>query len=115
MQSFWAKVLKEASLKVWDEANMANKAGMEALDCTFRNLRNDQSPMGGITVMFLGEYRQILPVEPRDTQSNETNTCFRKSYLWSYVQILNLTTKIRVVLGNDGNAATFSENMLSIG
>lgn len=90
---------------------MANKAGMEALNNTLRDLRDDQRPMGGIIVMFAGDFRQILPVVPRGTKSDDINACLKTSYLWSNVQILKLTMNMRIILGTDGNAAIFSETV----
>lgn len=56
---------------------MANKTGMEALDRTLRDLKDDQPPMGGIIVMFAGDFRQILTVVPRGTKSDEINACLK--------------------------------------
>lgn len=49
-----AKMLEGTSLIVWDEAAMANKSGMEALDRILRDLQNNNRPMEGVTIMFAG-------------------------------------------------------------
>jgi len=41
---------------------MYQKTSVEALDRTMRDLRNNNSPMGGCTVLISGDFRQILPV-----------------------------------------------------
>lgn len=51
-----------------DECTMAHKANIEALNRTFRCIRNDNSLMGIVAVLFAGEFRQTLFVVPRDTR-----------------------------------------------
>lgn len=56
-QSGTGKLVQECSLIIWDEASMSQKTSVEALDRTMRNLRHNNSPMGGCTVLFSGDFR----------------------------------------------------------
>ncbi|XP_022176581.1 uncharacterized protein LOC111037986 [Myzus persicae] len=62
-----AKVLTDCVLIVWDERTMAHKSGVEALDRTLRDIGSSDKTMGGITLVFAGDFRQTLPVVPRAT------------------------------------------------
>ena len=102
------------SLIVWDEANMSNKTSMEALDRTMRDLRNKNSPMGGCTILFSGEFRQILPVVTRGTRADEINASLKRSNVWPYVNTLELKTNMRVSLSSRENRL-FPEMLLKVG
>ena len=80
-QSSTGKLLCDCSLIVWDEATMSNKTSVEALDRTMRDLRNKNSHMGGCTILFSGDFRQILPVVTRGTRADEINASLKRSYL----------------------------------
>ena len=41
---------------------MIHKAHVEALDRTLRDIKNSNKIMGGITVIFTGNFRESLPV-----------------------------------------------------
>ncbi|KAL1364040.1 hypothetical protein AAHE18_03G189500 [Arachis hypogaea] len=70
--SHLAELLIKSKLIIWDEAPMVNKHCIEALDRTMRDIlrfRNSNSlnePFGGKTIVFEGDFRQILPVIPKD-------------------------------------------------
>ena len=46
------------------------KASVEALDRAMRGLSNNNCPMGGCTILFSGDFRQILPVIIRGRDEN---------------------------------------------
>ncbi|KAK1358497.1 ATP-dependent DNA helicase [Heracleum sosnowskyi] len=70
-----AKLLQKTSLIIRDEAPMTNKYCFEALDKTLRDIISTQykesrsKPFGGITMVFGGDFRQILPVIPQASRS----------------------------------------------
>jgi len=78
------KLLRQTRLIVWDESTMANTGGPEALDRTLKDFQNNDRPMRGV-ILFAGDFRQILPVVPKDTKSDEINACLKSSHLWSYI------------------------------
>lgn len=63
--SVTARIFKECKLIIWDEVTMAHKYAFEALDRTLRDIRSNNSLMGGITVLLSGDFRQTLPVIPK--------------------------------------------------
>lgn len=62
--------------------------------CTFQWLRGSEKPIGGITMVFSGEWRQILTVMPHGNRSEIVGRCFKSSYLWRNVEILRLAENV---------------------
>ncbi|XP_074096810.1 ATP-dependent DNA helicase pif1-like [Cotesia typhae] len=110
-----AAVLKECQLIIWDECTMAHKKGLEALDRTLRDFRNDQRIMGGVVILLAGDFRQTLPVIQRSTPADELNACLKYSFLWKYVKKITLSTNMRLNLLNDDSARTFAKQLLDMG
>ncbi|CAH9082047.1 unnamed protein product [Cuscuta epithymum] len=63
-----AKLIQMTKLIIWDEAPMTNKYCYEALDRTMRDILrhsygcDGSKPFGAKTIVFGGDFRQILPV-----------------------------------------------------
>ncbi|XP_008482471.2 uncharacterized protein LOC103519163 [Diaphorina citri] len=114
-QSDTAKVLQKCQLIVWDECTMAHKGGIEALDRTLQDIRNDRRLMGGMTVLLAGDFRQTLPVVPRGTRADEVKACIKSSHLWPQVHVQSLRVNMRVHLNGDLEAEEFSKLLLQIG
>ncbi|XP_065209902.1 uncharacterized protein LOC135838199 [Planococcus citri] len=60
-QSGLAKLIKNCKLIIWDECSMSHKNIFQAIDTTLRDIRDDDTLMGGITVLLAGDFRQTLP------------------------------------------------------
>ncbi|CAH0697151.1 unnamed protein product [Spodoptera exigua] len=108
-------VLKDCSLVVWDECTMANRKAVEAVDRTLQNIRRNEHLMGGVTVLFSGDFRQTLPVVTRGSRADEVNASLKRSALWSRVHTLRLTINMRAQLGGNARAQEFSDVLLSLG
>ena len=50
---------------------MSPKDAFEALDRTMRDLGGGDLPIGGVTLVISGDFRQTLPVVPRGTPADE--------------------------------------------
>ena len=95
-QSGIAKLLMRASLIIWDKASMTKWQAVEALDNSMRDImaRPDLT-FGGMTIVFGGDFRQVLPVVRKGTRSQITNATLRKSYLWENMRQLRLARNMR--------------------
>ena len=51
-----------AELIIWDEAPMQHQHIHEAIDHTFQDVRGSNKPFGGLSIVFRGDFQQILPV-----------------------------------------------------
>ena len=64
---------------------MSHEASVEALDRAMRDLRNSNFPVGGCSILFSGDFHQILPIITTGTRADEVNTSLTKSYLWLHI------------------------------
>ncbi|XP_074347225.1 uncharacterized protein LOC141686063 [Apium graveolens] len=70
-----AELIQQTDLIIWDEAPMQHRHAFESVDRSLRDVmsaidkRRTKKPFGGITVVFGGDYRQILPVIPKTSRA----------------------------------------------
>lgn len=50
---------------IWDEIVPQHQHAVETLDHTLRDLRNNDKPFGGVTVLMGGDFQQTLPIIPK--------------------------------------------------
>ncbi|XP_010239124.1 ATP-dependent DNA helicase PIF1-like [Brachypodium distachyon] len=95
-QSGMAKLLRMASHIIWDEATMTKHQAIEALDNSMRDImgRRDR-PFGGKTVVFGGDFRQVLSVVRKGTRGQIIDASLRSSYLSEKMRHLKLVTNMR--------------------
>nr|XP_018911732.1 PREDICTED: uncharacterized protein LOC109040297 [Bemisia tabaci] len=111
-----AYLMRKCSFVVWDESTMAHKKSVEAVDRSLRDITGVDSPFGGITMLFSGDFRQTLPVISRGTRADEVNACLKRSYIWQFVQKRSLTINMRVhQLGEESDSKKFADMLLNIG
>nr|GEX68627.1 uncharacterized protein [Tanacetum cinerariifolium] len=77
-QSDLGALLKKCKLIIWDEAPMTNKLCFEALDRTLDvrcRTRYDtcEMPFGNMTMVFGGDFRQVLSVIPKGSRHDISN------------------------------------------
>lgn len=110
-QSGTAKLLRMASLILWDEATMTKRQAVEALDNSMRDImgRRDR-PFGGKTVVFGGDFRQVLPVVRRGSRGQIIDATLRSSHLWKGMRQLRLVTNMRA-----HNDTWFADYLLRVG
>ena len=94
---------------------MAHKLALEALNRTLQDVRSDSNLMGGVTVLLAGDFRQTHPVIPKGTPADELAASLKSSVLWQHVEVLTLSTNMRVHLHGDEMAGDFSGVLLVIG
>ena len=112
-QSLRADLLRIAEAVIYDECLMTHRHCFEALDRTFQDLRDCSRPFGGLTMIFGGDFQQILPVVPNGSRADIVDACLRKSYLWNNMHVLKLRTNMR--LQDSPENTSFAEWLLDIG
>jgi hypothetical protein len=89
-------LLNKTSLILWDEAPMAHRNCIEALDKSLRDIlrctneNSDKIPFGGMTVVLGGDFRQILHVVTKGRRAHIVNASIKRSYLWSHFIVYRL-------------------------
>ncbi|WVZ93826.1 hypothetical protein U9M48_039780 [Paspalum notatum var. saurae] len=95
-QSGTAKLLKEASLIIWDEATMTRRQAVEALDNSTRDILSaPDRPFGRKTVVFGGDFRQVLLVIRKGSRAQIVDASLHRSYLWESMCHLKLVRNMR--------------------
>src|SRR2546423_7365861 len=63
--------------------------------------------------VFCSDFRQIIPVIFSCCRNEITKSCFKKSYLWNYLQIFHLTINQRIKLNNNNNNNDNNQNLIN--
>ncbi|GKC56059.1 ATP-dependent DNA helicase PIF1-like protein, partial [Tanacetum coccineum] len=118
-------LLRQTKLIIWDEAPMTHRHAFEALDRTLRdvlrlnNPANSELQFGGMTVVFGGDFRQILPVIPKGSRQDVVNASINRSYIFDNCTVLKLTTNMRLKSGGTPEEVLetkeFAEWILKVG
>ena len=90
-----AHLIRLASLIIWDEAPMANKAVLECVDSILSKTMQNDSPFGGKVILLSGDFRQTCPVIPHGQREDIIEASIRSSYLWPAFTIYKFTIPIR--------------------
>ncbi|KAL5648095.1 hypothetical protein ACJX0J_042450, partial [Zea mays] len=110
-QSMTAKLLQKASLIIWDEASMTKRQAIEALDNSMHDIMGRPGlPFGGRTVVFEGDFRQVLPVVRKGLRAQIVAASLWSSYLWESMCHLKLVQNMRAQ-----SDPWFAEYLLRVG
>ncbi|RCV21779.1 hypothetical protein SETIT_4G164800v2 [Setaria italica] len=110
-QSGTAKLLQATSLIIWDEASMTKRQAIEALDKSMRDIMDIPNlPFGGKTMVFGGDFRQVLPVVRKGTRSQIVDASLCRSEFWNCMRHMKLVRNMRAQ-----NDPWFAEYLLRIG
>ncbi|XP_052114398.1 uncharacterized protein LOC127745579 [Arachis duranensis] len=107
---------------------MMNKLAFEALDRTFHDLMSSNVasardiPFGGKVIVLGGDFRQVLPVIPKETRAEIVMTSINSSIIWKHCKVMwfmwlikNLRLGKNSVLSNLDEIKEFSDWILKIG
>ncbi|XP_016168042.1 ATP-dependent DNA helicase PIF1-like [Arachis ipaensis] len=74
---------------------------------------------GGKVVVLGGDFRQILPVIPRESRQDIVHSTVNSSYLWKFCQVVKLTKNMRLSVGmtasDQDETEQFGEWLLKVG
>lgn len=90
-----AELLRAASLIVWEELPMANKACLHAVDALLRLLCNTDKPFGGKHFIGVGDFRQVAPVVRGGGLSAAIDASIQTSSLWPRFTLSKLEQPMR--------------------
>ncbi|XP_074278500.1 uncharacterized protein LOC141602087 [Silene latifolia] len=74
---------------------MARKERVEALDHLLRDLCDPNLVFGGKLIVFVGDFRQVLPVVPHRSLREVVNSSMVSSAIWSQLIKYRLTVNVR--------------------
>ena len=89
--------LKEAKFLVIDEVTMGHRHMYECIDRSLRDIRSEPDKwFGGLTVLFCGDWRQILPVVPHGTSAQVKAATLKNSEIWHWTKKMELFENLRI-------------------
>ena len=87
--------LKRADLIIWDECSMVHAHIADTVERSLRDVMQDARPFGGKTIVFMGDFKQLLPVVRFGKGHNHTiQTCS----WWRQVHMHTFTKNWRAAL-----------------
>ena len=107
------ELIKMTKLLIIDEMTFMEKRIYECIDRSCREARETDSPFGGITVIFAGDWRQCLPVIPRGSRGEIVNACLSRSYLWDHAKVTSFKRNMRVEM--KGKDEVYAKLLLDVG
>nr|GEY24498.1 DNA helicase [Tanacetum cinerariifolium] len=91
-----ADLLRETDLIIWDETPMNDLCWFEALDRCLRDiLDNPETPFGGKSIIFGGDFRQTLLVKKKASKFEILDASITSSYLESRFKVYTLHQNMR--------------------
>ena len=87
----------------------------ECIDRSLRFIRDVNQPFGGLTVLFSGDWRQILPVVKRGSRVTTVDATLKNSYIWQqYIHPLSLEQNMRLAKSTE-DESEFNQFLTDIG
>ena len=110
-----AGLIRQLDCIIWDEITMFGYRVLDTLERSLRDLRDDQRPFGGVSIVLAGDWRQILPVIKNSSgRAAVVGSVLKKSSHWSLAEQYSLRRNMRVE-GDDEAADGFRNFLLSVG
>src|SRR5580658_8385822 len=109
-----AELLQQTDLIIIDEITIQHRHAAEALDQTLKDIHNSDQLFGGITIVFGGDYQQILPIVTYPSRPRVVNACLIHSRIWAGLRILKLETNMHLLQANQ-EETDFAKWQLEVG
>ena len=87
--------LKKADVIIYDECSMVHEHVADTVDRSVQDAMSDSRPFGGKTVLFMGDFKQLLPVVRYGSGHNHT---VQRCRWWQHVRKLTFSKNWRAVL-----------------
>ncbi len=81
--SILGDLIRAADLIIWDEAPMQHHHIAEAINRTFQDICGSDALFGRLTVVFGGDFQQILPVIEKGSRPEIVGACLQRCHIWS--------------------------------
>ena len=92
-----AELIRMTDLVIWDEAPMQHKHIHEAVNRTFQDIMKCQDKLfGGLTIVFGGDFKQILPVVVKGSRAEIVGACMQRSHIWGSIKVIKLKQNMRL-------------------
>ena len=114
-KSCLADLIRMAKIIVIDEASMLHRFLLEALHRSLQDVMGNTLPFGGKSIILSGDFRQCLPVMKGANRGATVGASLKRSFLWKYFTVKQLTENMRILTSKDQSMKDFDSWTLSIG
>ena len=90
------KVLIAADIIMWDEGPMMSKTIMASVNRLLQHLMNSTAYFGGKKIIFSGDFRQCLPIIPKQGRAVITSEILKECPWWPHCRQLRLSENERL-------------------
>lgn len=90
-----ADLIRKYDLNILDGLPMTHSHCAETLDRTLRDILGRDSPFGGKTVLFSGDWRQVGPVVKFGSPADMIDAAVISSFIWPQISRMRLTLSQR--------------------
>ena len=111
LMSEHANFLRNQNMFIIDEASTILTLTHAGIDRCLQDITGNNECFGGKVMLLRLDFRQVLPVVPRATETVVIDTCLKKSILWQHFQQIKLTQNMRTNQGEQ----EFSKWLLELG
>jgi hypothetical protein len=105
-----AEFLRSVSMFIIDEASMVPCHALAAIDQMLQDITGVKEIFGGKIFLLGGDFRQVLPVVPKQPRAVVVEHCLKSSPLWHHFQTFRLTKNMRAEEQTD-----FADWVLAVG
>ncbi|RCN28648.1 hypothetical protein ANCCAN_25608 [Ancylostoma caninum] len=99
--------LRNVDAIIWDETSLQSRYAVECVERLLRDMAspvNSSQPFGGVTMIFGGDWYQLLPVVPGGSAQEIINETLKSSALWSLLKNHVLDENMRLQKGQEAHA-----------
>ena len=90
-----AEMLRSVTMFIIDEASMVPGNAINAIDRMLRDITGAHAPFGGKVFLLGGDFRQVLPVIPRQPRTVIIENCLKRSPMWPCFKVFKLSKNMR--------------------
>jgi ATP-dependent exoDNAse (exonuclease V) alpha subunit len=98
-------------LFIVDEASMVPANALRAIDSMLQDITKTKVPFGGKVFLMGGDFRQVLPVVPRQPRTVIIENCIKSSPLWQHFKVIKLIKNMRA----EENQHQYAQWLLQLG
>ena len=109
-----ADLIRHTNLIIWDEAPMQHRYIHNAVSRTFQDIRNSDAVFGGVSVVYGGDFQQILSIIKKRSRPEIVAACLQRSIVWPSLQVLHLHENMRLNV-NVEQEREFAQWQLDVG
>ena len=93
---------------------MGDRLLFETIDRQFKDILKNNKPMGGVTMVFSGDWRQCLPIIPHGSRGDIIHRTLKRCLFWHHMKVFSLTENMRIANAGDNDVA-FADYLLRVG